>query len=349
MAKGTRAGGGARMKAAPPAGSFRRGRAAAGGRSQPVTSAPARQRAKPPVGTPRKGQVARALQRSESNVKRAIAARDLVQGSGNRKINKLAAVAMNLGITKPGSPEQRKAAAAYERANRKISRAERTIKAANKARQRLNPLERATRGAYGPSIAKAKVKAGGDRSLLASIEGDRIKGASLSGVVRRGRARPSSKPTETTAARFGWIRGPKLQGVTRARLSGRQMSEGAGLRGKRRQARQERMGMMRQMLGRVKPGPSAEPLTTGKGTLAARTSLRGSRAKLAANPTPAQRGAVTRANRYANMAKASNRQALGQSPAGRLVRGKGRGARPANSIRRVRADRPAGTIRRRKG
>lgn len=48
----------------------------------------------------------------------------------------------------------------------------------------------------------------------------------------------------------------------------------------------------------------AEPLMTG-GTLAARSSLRRARQKLQTNPTAAQRGAVTRANRYAAAARAT--------------------------------------------
>lgn len=68
--------------------------------------------------------------------------------------------------------------------------------------------------------------------------------------------------------------------------------------------------------------PRAEPLTLGGGTLAARGSLKRSRAKLRENDTPSQRGAVTRANRYAGMAIKRERVTLGQSVKGRYVRGK---------------------------
>lgn len=174
--------------------------------------------------------------------------------------------------------------------------------------------------------------------------GARIQAAPTGGTFRRGQAKPAggttSRPTETTAARAGQARGPRLQGVTRARLSGRKMSEGAGLRGKRRQERQQRMAIMDRWMAREGQSPSrsavaalarknrSEPLTTGGGTLAARGSLRRSRAKLRQNDTPSQRGAVTRASRYTGMAIKRERVALGQSVQGRFVRGKGRRTGP---------------------
>lgn len=95
------------------------------------------------------------------------------------------------------------------------------------------------------------------------------------------------------------IKGPMRTGGTRSRLSGRKMSEGAGKRGKAREERQAAMAGMRQMLGRVKPAQSAEPISTG-GTLRARASLTRARAKAGAEgASSAQRGAATRANTYA--------------------------------------------------
>lgn len=62
---------------------------------------------------------------------------------------------------------------------------------------------------------------------------------------------------------------------------------------------------------RVKPGQKpyisrAEPLTSGKGTLPSRSSLTRAKKNLATNPTPAQKGAVTRANRYAMQSRMKN-------------------------------------------
>jgi len=175
--------------------------------------------------------------------------------------------------------------------------------------------------------------------------GARIKAAPPAGSFRRGQVKPPAKPAETTASRAGLARGPRLQGVTRARLSGRKMSEGAGLRGKRRQERQQRMAEMGRYMARQGQSPSpadvralarkprSEPLTTGGGTLAARSSLRRSRAKLRQSDTPSQRGAVTRASRYTGMAIKRERVSLGQSVQGRFQRGKGRKAGPANNVR----------------
>ena len=110
-------------------------------------------------------------------------------------------------------------------------------------------------------------------------------------------------PTQTPGSR---IKAPKIGGVSRARLSGQKMSEGAGKRGKARQQRQQTMAIMRQMLGRIKPGKSAEPLSAG-GTLAARASLRRARAKAGPGASPAQRGAVKRAGTYLKASKERNR------------------------------------------
>lgn len=85
--------------------------------------------------------------------------------------------------------------------------------------------------------------------------------------------------------------------------------------------------------------PRSEPLTTGGGTLAARSSLRRSRAKLRENDTPSQRGAVTRASRYTGMAIKRERVSLGQSVQGRFQRGKGRTAATPAAARPTRPER----------
>ena len=72
----------------------------------------------------------------------------------------------------------------------------------------------------------------------------------------------------------------------------------------------------------------------GKGTLAARSSLKRSRAKLAGAPSAAQRGAVTRGSNKLKAAKAASRTRL-QGPAGRFRPGKGKPAAPASNIRRT--------------
>ncbi len=116
----------------------------------------------------------------------------------------------------------------------------------------------------------------------------------------------AKRPVTPTQAPGSRIKAPKIGGVSRARLSGQKMNEGAGKRGKARQQRQQTMAIMRQMLGRIKPGKSAEPLSTG-GTLAARASLRRARAKAGPGASPAQRGAVKRAGTYLKASKERNR------------------------------------------
>ena len=127
-------------------------------------------------------------------------------------------------------------------------------------------------------------------------------------------------PTQTPGSR---IKAPKIGGVSRARLSGQKMNEGAGKRGKARQQRQQTMAIQRQMLGRIKPGKSAEPLSTG-GTLAARASLRRARAKAGPGASPAQRGAVKRAGTYLKASKERNRAAVkGAASRGTVAKPKG--------------------------
>ena len=156
----------------------------------------------------------------------------------------------------------------------------------------------------------------------------------------RGAIKPvaTAKPTQAPGSR---IRAPKTGGVSRARLSGQKMNEGAGKRGAARQQRQQTMAIQRQMLGRVKPGKSAEPLATG-GTLAARASLKRARAKAGQGASPAQRGAVTRAGTYLKASKERNRAVVkGAKPGGTVAKPKGlkQGAVTA----RVRAAKPATT------
>lgn len=86
--------------------------------------------------------------------------------------------------------------------------------------------------------------------------------------------------------------------------------------------------------GRFSGGGGA---TKGKGTLAARSSLRRSRAKLAGAPSAAQRGAVTRGSNKLKAAKAASRTRL-QGPAGRFRPGRSKPAgpgAPASNIRRT--------------
>ncbi len=145
-------------------------------------------------------------------------------------------------------------------------------------------------------------------------------------VGKGGKARGSAKPAATvkpTQAPGSRIKAPKVGGVSRARLSGQKMNEGAGKRGKARQQRQQTMAIQRQMLGRIKPGKSAEPLSTG-GTLAARASLRRARAKAGPGASPAQRGAVTRAGTYLKASKERNRTAVkGAASRGTVAKPKG--------------------------
>ena len=156
-----------------------------------------RQRMKPPVGTPRKGQVVRALARAEANMRRGSAAVDKAEGRNNRNINRASAIADNLRISKPGSPEARKAKAAYDRLEKKINKGEKTRTTAANANQRLRALERAMSRGYGPTIAKVKVRAGGSRTLLEPAPGDRIKGGKLAGGRPAGTM--SAKPRPAVA------------------------------------------------------------------------------------------------------------------------------------------------------
>jgi hypothetical protein len=153
----------------------------------------------------------------------------------------------------------------------------------------------------------------------------------MKGKVKRdpGAMAKAGKAKAPAAAR---IQGPKRTGGTFSRLSGGKMSAGAGKRGKARAARVEAMAGMRKMLGRVKPGKSAEPLSTG-GTLAARASLKRARAKAGAGAGPAQRGAVTRANTYAKASKARNTRSLkGGEKAGVMKAGGSAAKKPANRV-----------------
>jgi len=145
-------------------------------------------------------------------------------------------------------------------------------------------------------------------------------------VGKGGKARGSAKPAATvkpTQAPGSRIKAARVGGVSRARLSGQKMNEGAGKRGKARQQRRQTMAIQRQMLGRVKPGRRAEPLSTG-GTLAARASLRRARAKAGPGASPAQRGAVKRAGTYLKASKERNRTAVkGAASRGTVAKPKG--------------------------
>ena len=160
----------------------------------------------------------------------------------------------------------------------------------------------------------------------------------------RGAVKPVAiaKPTQAPGSR---IRGPKTGGVSRARLSGQKMNEGAGKRGAARQQRQQTMAIQRQMLGRVKPGKSAEPLATG-GTLAARASLGRARAKAGQGASPAQRGAVTRAGTYLKASKERNRAVVKGAKSGGTVgkpKGLKQGAVTARAGAKAVAVKPAAT------
>jgi hypothetical protein len=165
-------------------------------------------------------------------------------------------------------------------------------------------------------------------------------------VGKGGKARGSAKPAATVKpaqAPGSRIKAPKVGGVSRARLSGQKMNEGAGKRGKARQQRQQTMAIQRQMLGRIKPGKSADPLSTG-GTLAARASLRRARAKAGPGASPAQRGAVKRAGTYLKASKERNRAAVkGAASRGTVAKPKGlkQGAVTARVKARAAAAKPA--------
>ena len=157
-------------------------------------------------------------------------------------------------------------------------------------------------------------------------------------VGKGGKARGSVKPAATvkpTQAPGSRIKAARVGGVSRARLSGQKMNEGAGKRGAARQQRQQTMAIQRQMLGRVKPGKRAEPLSTG-GTLAARASLRRARAKIGPGASPAQRGAVKRAGTYLKASKERNRAAV-KGAASRGTVGKPKGLKQGAVTARVKA------------
>jgi hypothetical protein len=166
-----------------------------------------------------------------------------------------------------------------------------------------------------------------------------MKAAPRAGTVGKGgKARGSVKPAATvkpTQAPGSRIKAAKVGGVSRARLSGQKMNEGAGKRGKARQQRQQTMAIQRQMIGRIKPGKSAEPLSTG-GTLAARASLRRARAKAGPGASPAQRGAVKRAGTYLKASKERNRAAV-KGAASRGTVGKPKGLKQGAVTARVKS------------
>jgi hypothetical protein len=170
-------------------------------------------------------------------------------------------------------------------------------------------------------------------------------------VGKGGKARGSTKPAATvkpTQAPGSRIKAARVGGVSRARLSGQKMNEGAGKRGKARQQRQQTMAIQRQMLGRIKPGKSAEALSTG-GTLAARASLRRARAKAGTGASPAQRGAVKRAGTYLKASKERNRAAVkGAASRGTVAKPKGlkQGAVTARVKARAAASKPAASGKR---
>jgi hypothetical protein len=131
--------------------------------------------------------VARALARAEANMQPGSAAVDKAQGRNNRNISRASAEAGILQLSKPGSTEARKAKAAYDRLEKKIKKGEKTRTAAYNAEQRLGALKYAMTRGYGPTIAKAKVRAGGNRSLLEPAPGDRIKGGRQGGTIAKPR------------------------------------------------------------------------------------------------------------------------------------------------------------------
>lgn len=82
---------------------------------------------------------------------------------------------------------------------------------------------------------------------------------------------------------------------------GRLRTGAGGLRAKQTARVKGTGGKLRKPISRRPLVSRAEPIMTG-GTLAARSSLRRARQNLNTNPSPAQRGAVTRASRYARAA-----------------------------------------------
>jgi hypothetical protein len=195
---------------------------------------------------------------------------------------------------------------------------------------------RDNRGRFASSGTGATARGGRLRTATGSkraTQTSQMTAAPRAGTVGKGgKARGSVKPAATvkpTQAPGSRIKAPKVGGVSRARLSGQKMNEGAGKRGKARQQRQQTMAIQRQMLGRIKPGKSAEPLSTG-GTLAARASLRRARAKAGPGVSPAQRGAVKRAGTYLKASKERNRAAVkGATSRGTMAKPKAAAAKPA--------------------
>ena len=189
---------------------------------------------------------------------------------------------------------------------------------------------RDNRGRFASSGSGATARGGRLRTATGNkraTQTSQMAAAPRAGTVDKGgKARGVAKPAATVKpaqAPVSRIKAPKVGGVSRARLSGQKMNEGAGKRGKARQQRQQTMAIQRQMLGRIKPGKSAEPLSTG-GTLAARASLRRARAKAGPGASPAQRGAVKRAGNYLKASKERNRAAVkGAASRGTVAKPKG--------------------------
>lgn len=183
-------------------------------------------------------------------------------------------------------------------------------------------------------------KAAGGAGVVKGRPARTVAGQSVMRKLAKAPPAATPKPTRSPGSR---IRATRAGGVSRARLSGQKMNEGAGKRGAARQQRQQTMAIQRQMLGRVKPGKSAEPLATG-GTLAARASLGRARAKAGPGASPAQRGAVTRAGTYLKASKERNRTAVkGAMPKGTVAKPKGLkpgAVNPAQSTRLPAAQRP---------
>lgn len=201
---------------------------------------------------------------------------------------------------------------------------------------------RDNRGRFASSGSGATARGGRLRTATGNkraTQTSQMAAAPRAGTVGKGgKARGSVKPAATvkpTQAPGSRIKAPKVGGVSRARLSGQKMNEGAGKRGKARQQRQQTMAIQRQMLGRIKPGKSAEPLSTG-GTLAARASLRRARAKAGPGASPAQRGAVKRAGTYLKASKERNRAAV-KGAASRGTVGKPKGLKQGAVTARVKS------------